>query len=137
GSPLHEGLLLLVPGLAAVLGVHDLAELADDPTLLGIDEFDVVEDGIGGREALAARQVRFHVDLPRAPRLSAVGGRGEHGAVADGPRMLRVERVQTEEEERLADVLLDVDRVGLLLLPGLPAVGRVQDETILGTSYGE
>src|SRR5437867_2797808 len=36
--PLHQRLLLLVPRLAAVGRVHDLAELAHDPPVLGVGE---------------------------------------------------------------------------------------------------
>ena len=108
--------------------VQDLAELADDPAVLRVDELDVVEDGIGRGEALAARQIAFHLDLARAPGLSAVGGGRQDRPVADRPRVLRVDRVDVEEVGALdrAVALLE-RRVRLLLRPGLAAVGGVQD----------
>src|SRR5262249_58217678 len=82
---LEQRLRLLLPGLAAIARAEDLAELADDPAVLLIDEFDVVEDGIGRGEALASRQVAFHLDLAGAPRLTTVGGGRQDRAIAGGP----------------------------------------------------
>src|SRR5437867_3489578 len=120
---LHQRLLLLVPGLAAVGGVHDLPELAHDPAVLRVEELDVVEDRVGRGEALTPRDVRLHLDLPRPPRLAAVRRRAEDRAVADRPRVVGIERIQAEQEERLLrEILLLEEGVRLLLLPRLAAV---------------
>jgi hypothetical protein len=62
---LEQRLGLLLPGLAAVLRSEDLAELADDPAGLAVDELDVVEDGIGGGGLCPPRSPSM--GLPRAP----------------------------------------------------------------------
>src|SRR5262249_42823651 len=93
---LEERLRLLLPGLAAVARPEDLAELAHDPAVLRIDEFDVVEDGIGRREALAAGEIAFHLELARAPRLAAVRGGRQDRAIAAGPGVLGVGGVDVE-----------------------------------------
>src|SRR5262249_10242266 len=129
---LEERLRLLLPGLAAIARAEDLAELADDPAVLLIDELDVVEDGIGRGEALASRQVAFHLDLARAPRLAAVGGGRQDRAIADGPGVLRVGGVDVEEVRTLdGPVTLLERRVRLLLRPRLAAVRRGQDQAVL------
>src|SRR4029077_5214766 len=53
---LEKTLRPLLPGLAAVARAENLAELADDPAVLCVDELDVVEDGIGGGGAAAPQQ---------------------------------------------------------------------------------
>ena len=113
-------------------GVQDLAELAHDPAVLLVGELDVVEDRVGGREALAAREVALDRDLARAPGLPAVGGRHQDRAVADRPRVLGVGRIDVEQVGALhrAVALLE-GRVRLLLRPRLAAVGRGQDEAVL------
>src|SRR5262249_9234981 len=64
---LEERLGLLLPGLAAILRPQDLAELAHDPTVLAVDELDVVEDRVGGGEALPAGAIPLHRPLSGSP----------------------------------------------------------------------